>query len=105
MPAGSFTADITAIRERAREKMEEGPVTGSYGKDPKEVIAVLNEVLATEIVCWMRYTRHAISATGINRAQVAGEFTEHAESSAGTRCWRPSGSASWAASPTSTRRR
>lgn len=80
MPTGSFTADITAIRERARQKMEEGPVTGSYGKDPQEVIAVLNEVVATEIVCWMRYTRHAISATGINRAQVAAEFTEHAES-------------------------
>jgi bacterioferritin len=83
MPAGSFTTDITAIRERARQKMEEGPVTGSYGKDPKDVIAVLNEVLATEIVCWMRYTRHAISATGISRAQVAGEFTEHAESERG----------------------
>ena len=83
MPADSFTADITAIRKRARQKMEEGPVTGSYGKDPKEVIAVLNEVLATEIVCWMRYSRHAISATGINRAQVAGEFTEHAESERG----------------------
>jgi bacterioferritin len=83
MPGGSFTADITAIRERARQKMEQGPVTGSYGKDPKEVIAMLNEVLATEIVCWMRYTRHAISATGINRAQVADEFTEHAESERG----------------------
>jgi len=83
MPAGSFTTDVTAIRERARQKMEEGPVTGSYGKDPKEVIAVLNDVVATEIVCWMRYTRHAISATGINRAQVAGEFTEHAESERG----------------------
>ena len=83
MPAGSFTADVTAIRERARRKMEQGPVTGSYGKDPKEVIAVLNEVLATEIVCWMRYTRHAISATGINRAQVSGEFTEHAEEERG----------------------
>ncbi|HEY1620315.1 MAG TPA: ferritin-like domain-containing protein [Streptosporangiaceae bacterium] len=83
MPGGSFTADITEIRERARQKMEEGPVTGSYGKDPKDVIAVLNEVLATEIVCWMRYTRHAISATGINRAQVAAEFTEHAESERG----------------------
>jgi bacterioferritin len=77
--AGSCTADITAIRERARHKMEEGPVTGSYGKDPKEVIAVLNEVVATEVVCWMRYTCHAISAIGINRAQVAGEFTEHAD--------------------------
>lgn len=83
MAAGRFTADITAIRERARQKMQEGPVTDSYGKDPREVIAVLNEVLATEIVCWMRYTRHAISATGINRAQVAGEFTEHAESERG----------------------
>ena len=83
MAVGSFTTDITAIRERARQKMADGPVTGSYGKDPEEVIAVLNEVLATEIVCWMRYTRHAISATGINRAQVVGEFTEHAESERG----------------------
>ena len=41
MPAGSFTTDISAIRERARQKMEEGPVTGSYGKGPKEVIAVI----------------------------------------------------------------
>jgi bacterioferritin len=64
MPAGSFTADITAIRKRARQKMEEGPVTGSYGEVPKEVIAVLNEVLAT----------------GINGALAAAEFTEHAES-------------------------
>jgi bacterioferritin len=83
MAAGSFTTDIAAIRRRARRKMEEGPVTESYGKDPKDVIAVLNEVLATEVVCWMRYTRHAISATGINRAQVAGEFAEHAESERG----------------------
>jgi bacterioferritin len=83
MTSGSFTADITAIRKRAMQKMEDGPVTGAYGKDPKAVIAVLNEVLATEIVCWMRYTRHAISATGINRAQVTGEFTEHAESERG----------------------
>jgi bacterioferritin len=80
MAKDSFTADVTAIRERARHKMDQGPVTSAYGKDPKEVISVLNEVLATEIVCWMRYSRHAISATGINRAQVAGEFTEHAES-------------------------
>jgi bacterioferritin len=80
MTAGSFSADITAIRDRARQKMDQGPVTGSYGKNPEDVISVLNEVVATEVVCWMRYTRHAISATGINRAQVAGEFTEHAES-------------------------
>jgi bacterioferritin len=79
MADSSFSVDVAAIRDRARQKMEQGPVTGSYGKDTSDVIAVLNVVLATEIVCWMRYSRHAISATGINRAQVSGEFTEHAE--------------------------
>ena len=60
--------------------MDQGPVTESYGKKPDEVIGILNEVLATEIVCWMRSSRHAISAAGINRAaQVSGEFTEHAD--------------------------
>src|ERR1700744_1513317 len=83
MASSSFSTDISAIRDRARQKMTEGPITEGYRKDPKEVIAVLNEVVATEIVCWMRYTRHAISATGINRAQVASEFTEHAESERG----------------------
>jgi bacterioferritin len=79
MPGSSFSIDVAAIRDRARQKMDQGPVTGSYGKDPADVVAVLNEVLATEIVCWMRYSRHAISASGIDRAQVSGEFTEHAE--------------------------
>jgi bacterioferritin len=76
---GSFSADIAAIRQRAREKMDDGPVTSAYGKDVKEVIAVLNDVLATEIVCWMRYSRHAISASGIDRAQVTSQFTDHAK--------------------------
>jgi bacterioferritin len=53
-------------------------VTESYGKDADEVAGILNDVLATD-VCWMRYNRHAISTSGINRAQVSGEFTEHAE--------------------------
>ncbi|HTT51818.1 MAG TPA: hypothetical protein VMH35_10510 [Streptosporangiaceae bacterium] len=75
MPAGRFTTDITAIRKQAREQMEQVPMTDSYGKDPRDVIVVLNEVLATETVCWMRYTSHAILATGINRAQVSREFT------------------------------
>jgi bacterioferritin len=79
MADNSFSIDVTAIRERARQKMTRGPVTESYGRDPKEVIGVLNDVLATEIVCWMRYLRHAISASGINRAQVAAEFHEHAD--------------------------
>jgi bacterioferritin len=79
MASNSFSTDISAIRERARQKMTEGPITEGYRKDPKEVISVLNEVLATEIVCWMRYARHAISASGINSARVSAEFTEHAD--------------------------
>lgn len=79
MPASSFSVDVAATRERARQKMDQGPVTETYGKDPADVIAVLNEVLATEIVCWMRYSRHAISASGIDRAQVSAEFGEHAD--------------------------
>jgi bacterioferritin len=75
----SFSVDVTAIRDRARQKMAQGPVTESYGRDPKKVISILNDVLATEIVCWMRYSQHALAATGINRAQVADEFTEHAD--------------------------
>ncbi len=75
----SFSIDVTAIRERAREKMSQAPVTEGHHKDAGEVVSVLNDVLATEIVCWMRYTRHTVSAPGIDRAQVVAEFTEHAE--------------------------
>jgi bacterioferritin len=73
-----FALDITKIREDARAKMAQGAVTSDHTSDVKAVIDVLNEVVATEIVCWMRYTQHAIVATGINRAQVTAEFTEHA---------------------------
>ncbi|WP_354637983.1 ferritin-like domain-containing protein [Kitasatospora camelliae] len=76
--ADDFVIDVTRIRDEARKKMADGPVTDTYGLDTAKVIAVLNDVVATEVVCWLRYTRHAISATGIDRAQVAAEFTEHA---------------------------
>jgi bacterioferritin len=79
MPDTSFSIDVAAIRDRARQKLDRGPVTEAYGKDVGQVIEVMNDILATEIVCWMRYSRHAISASGIDRAQVAAEFTEHAE--------------------------
>jgi bacterioferritin len=74
-----FVLDVSRIRDEARKKMDGGPVTDTYGGDKDRVIAVLNDVVATEVVCWMRYTRHAISATGIDRAQVSSEFTEHAK--------------------------
>ncbi|MFD0688211.1 ferritin-like domain-containing protein [Actinomadura fibrosa] len=79
MTESSFSLDVAAIRDRARQKMDDGPVTRAYGRSAEEVIGVLNDVLATEIVCWMRYSQHAISATGIDRAQVASEFSEHAD--------------------------
>ncbi|GAA0939606.1 ferritin-like domain-containing protein [Actinocorallia libanotica] len=79
MAKSSFSLDVSAIRERAREKMDSGPVTESYGRSTEQVIGVLNDVLATEIVCWMRYSQHAIAAVGIDRAQVVAEFQEHAE--------------------------
>ncbi|QFG24436.1 bacterioferritin [Actinomadura sp. WMMB 499] len=78
MADNSFSIDVAAIRERARQKMDVGPVTDGYDRSVEQVISVLNDVVATEVVCWMRYAQHAISATGINRAQVADEFNEHA---------------------------
>ncbi|MFH8371215.1 ferritin-like domain-containing protein [Streptomyces sp. NPDC018031] len=73
-----FVLDVSRIRAEARQRMETGPVTDTYGLDKDRVIGILNDVIATEVVCWLRYTRHAISATGIDRAQVSAEFTEHA---------------------------
>lgn len=58
--------------------MKDGPVTKDYGLDVDAVVDVLNQVVATEIVCYLRYTQHSIVATGIDRTQVAAEFTEHA---------------------------
>ena len=70
--------DIDAIRERAREHIERGPITDAYGADRERVISVLNEVLATEIVCVLRYKRHYYTAQGISAGPVAAEFLQHA---------------------------
>ncbi|HUJ61276.1 MAG TPA: ferritin-like domain-containing protein [Kofleriaceae bacterium] len=75
----SFKADIEEIRRRARAKIEQGPVTASYIADPKKVIGVLNEVLATELVCTLRYKNHYFMAQGIHGETVAAEFLEHAQ--------------------------
>jgi bacterioferritin len=78
MANDSFSLDIESIRKRAQQDMGDGPVTETYGKDAQRVIDVLNEVVATEVVCWLRYTQHAIAAEGIHHKSVAAEFTEHA---------------------------
>jgi len=78
-----FQSDLDSIRKRAREKMEEGAVTGAYKADRHRVIEVLNEVLATEIVCVLRYKNHYFMATGIHAQPVADEFLQHANEEQG----------------------
>lgn len=73
-----FKTDLQAIQKRAREKMMDGAVTGAYKADREQVIGVLNEVLATEIVCILRYRNHYYMAKGINAEPVAQEFLQHA---------------------------
>lgn len=73
-----FQTDLQAIRSRAREHMNEGAVTASYGADKEQVIRVLNDVVATEIVCVLRYKRHQFTASGLHAPAVAQEFAEHA---------------------------
>jgi bacterioferritin len=74
----SFLTDISEIRRRARQHIEDGAVTDSYKGDRKTVLRVLNEALATEIVCVLRYKRHHYMAKGIHSQAVAEEFLEHA---------------------------
>ena len=73
-----FKTDLEAIRQRAREKMLDGAVTAANKSDVQRVIEVLNEVLATEIVCVLRYKSHYYMASGINAETVAQEFLQHA---------------------------
>ena len=76
---GSFVSDIEEIRRRARQHIEKGAVTENYKGDRETVVRVLNEALATEIVCTLRYKRHFYTAKGIHAQAVADEFLEHAK--------------------------
>ena len=76
---GQFVSDLEAIRKRARQHMQDGAVTESYRADRKTVVKVLNDALATELVCVLRYKRHHYMASGIHAQAVAEEFLEHAQ--------------------------
>src|SRR5512132_3413411 len=76
--ATPFLTDVATLRQRARQHIQAGAVTSNYGADPKLVVKVLNEALATEIVCVLRYKRHYFMAEGINADSVAAEFAQHA---------------------------
>lgn len=73
-----FEMDVAGIRARARQNLDKGAVTEDYRADRKTVLKLLNEALATEIVCVLRYKRHYFMATGLNAEPVAAEFAEHA---------------------------
>jgi len=80
---GRFLSDLEQIRQRARTHIEKGAVTGGYKADRDTVVQVLNEALATEIVCVLRYKRHHYMAKGIHSQAVAEEFLEHANEEQG----------------------
>jgi bacterioferritin len=78
MTTSRFVTDLQEIRRRAREHVLEGAVTAGYKADREKVVALLNEALATEIVCVLRYKQHYYMARGIQAEPVAQEFAEHA---------------------------
>ncbi|HEU4769927.1 MAG TPA: ferritin-like domain-containing protein [Pyrinomonadaceae bacterium] len=83
MAAKPFLTDIKTLRERARKHIENGAVTEGYTADRETVVKLLNEALATEIVCVLRYKRHYFMASGIHAEGVAAEFLEHANDEQG----------------------
>jgi bacterioferritin len=78
MAQGPFISDIKELRARARKHIENGAITEGYKVDRETALKLLNEALATEIVCVLRYKRHYYAATGIHSEGVKAEFLEHA---------------------------
>ncbi len=74
----AMISDIKTLRARARKDIEEGAVTSGYAADRKVVIKLLNEALATELVCVLRYKRHHFMAKGIHSESIKAEFLQHA---------------------------
>lgn len=73
-----YIDNVDVIRKRARQDIRDGAVTQSYAADRNAVINLLNDALATELVCVLRYRRHYFMATGLEAKHAASEFLEHA---------------------------
>src|SRR5229473_4012926 len=78
-----FLSDVQQLRKRARASLESGAITPAYKADVKQTIDILQSVLATEIVCVLRYTMNAVAAAGISSDSVKEEFDEHAKEEQG----------------------
>src|SRR5437762_12577502 len=75
--AQPFVSDMKEIQRRAREHVEKGAVTPAYRGDVETAVRLLNEALATELICVLRYRRHHYMAAGIHYQAIADEFMEH----------------------------
>src|SRR6202162_6698521 len=78
-----FLTDVKELRKRARANLDKGALTPAYQGDVKQTIDILQSVLATEIVCVLRYTMNAVVASGLSSQSVKAEFDEHAKEEAG----------------------
>ena len=85
MAKKAFLSDVKTLRKRARQHIEHGAVTPGYKGKRDVVVKILNEALATEIVCVLRYRRHYFMASGIHAQSVAAEFLTARERGAGPR--------------------
>ena len=83
MPDSAAMTEVQTLRQRARQHLEEGAVPAGYSADRKTVLKLLNDALATEIVCVLRYRRHHFMARGIHSQAVADEFLEHSNEEQG----------------------
>ncbi len=81
--SGGFLSDVKTLRERARKHIEDGAVTQDYDADRTTVLKLLNEALATELVCVLRYRRHFFMAKGIHAEPIAAEFKVHSDDEQG----------------------
>lgn len=75
---GQFVSDVSEIRRRARAQIDQGALTENYGLDTETAVKLLNEGVATELVCTLRYKYHAAMATGLSSEGVKDEFLAHA---------------------------
>jgi bacterioferritin len=83
MPTTSLLTDVQTLRQRARQNIDDGSVTAGYSADREIVLKLLNDSLATELVCVLRYRRHYFMARGIHSQSVAQEFLDHSNEEQG----------------------
>ncbi|MEO8746351.1 MAG: DUF892 family protein [Rhodanobacter sp.] len=79
----TFVSDIDNIRKRARQNLDDGAMTAGYTADRATVVDLLNQALATELVCVLRYKYHYYMASGIHSQAIKAEFLQHANEEQG----------------------